>query len=100
MNASTKQTNNLAIISLISGILGWTALPWLGSIVAIITGHMARAEIARNPETMEGDGMAVAGLVLGWSMVVLSFVGLMLVILFFGSLAVLLGWLGLSGQLN
>jgi hypothetical protein len=100
MNASTKQTNNLAIISLISGILGWTALPWLGSIVAIITGHMARAEIARNPETMEGDGMAVAGLVLGWSMVVLSLVGLMLVILFFGSLAVLLGWLGLSGQLN
>ncbi len=100
MNANIKQTNNLAIISLISGILGWTMLPWLGSIVAIVTGHMARAEIARNPETMEGDGLAVGGLVLGWSMVVLSFIGLMLVILFFGGIAVLLGWLGLSGQLN
>ena len=100
MNANIKQTNNLAIISLISGILGWTMLPWLGSIVAIVTGHMARAEIARNPDTMEGDGLAVGGLVLGWSMVVLSFIGLMLVILFFGGIAVLLGWLGLSGQLN
>lgn len=100
MNANIKQTNNLAIISLISGILGWTMLPWLGSIVAIVTGHMARAEIARNPETMEGDGLAVGGLVLGWSMVVLSFIGLMLVILFFGGIAVLLGWLGLSGHLN
>ncbi len=93
MNASPKQTNNLAIISLISGILGWTVLPWLGSIVAIVTGHMARAEIARNQETMEGDGLAVGGLVLGWSMLVLSFIGLMLVILFFGGIAVLLGWL-------
>jgi hypothetical protein len=100
MNAINKQTNNLAIVSLIAGILGWTAAPWIGSIVAIITGHMARAEIRRNPDSMEGDGMAVAGLVLGWAMVVLSFVGLMLVILFFGGIAVLLGWLGLSGHLN
>ena len=100
MNASIKQTSNLAIISLVSGILGWTMLPWIGSVVAIVTGHMARAEIARNTETMEGDGMAVAGLVLGWTMVVISFIGLMLVILFFGSIAVLLGWLVLSGHFN
>ena len=45
-------------------------------------------------------GMAVAGLVLGWTMVVISLVALLLVILFFGSIAVLLGWLGLSGHLN
>ena len=100
MNASIKRTSNLAIISLVSGILGWTMLPWIGSIVAIVTGHMARAEIARNAETMEGDGMAVAGLVLGWTMVAISLIALLLVILFFGSLAVLLGWLGLSGHLN
>jgi len=100
MNATNKLTNNLAIVSLVSGILGWTAMPWLGSIVAIITGHMARAEIARNAETMEGDGLAVGGLVLGWSMVILSFIGLVLVILFFGSLAALIAWLGWSGHLN
>ena len=47
MNMQIKQTNNLAIVSLVSGLLGWTLLPWIGSIVAIVTGHMARAEIRR-----------------------------------------------------
>jgi hypothetical protein len=100
MNADVKQTSNLAIISLVSGILGWTLLPWIASIVAIVTGHMARAEIRRNEHAMEGDGLAVAGLVLGYSMVVISFIGLMLIVLFFGGLAVLLGWLGFSGHLG
>ena len=97
---TTIRTSNLAIISLVSGILGWTILPWVASLVAIVTGHMARAEIRRSAGTMEGDGLAVAGLVLGYAMVVISFIGLMLVILFFGGLAVLLGYLGMNGQLN
>ncbi|MCX7043707.1 MAG: DUF4190 domain-containing protein [Gammaproteobacteria bacterium] len=97
---TTIRTSNLAIISLVSGILGWTILPWVASLVAIVTGHMARAEIRRSAGTMEGDGLAVAGLVLGYAMVVISFIGLMLILLFFGGLAVLLGWLGMNGQLN
>jgi hypothetical protein len=100
MNANTKQTSSLAIVSLVSGILGWTLLPFVASIVAIITGHMARAEIRRNPETMDGDGLAVGGLVLGWAMVAVSIVGILLIILFFGGIAVLLGWLGMTGHLN
>lgn len=97
--ASYKQTSALAITSLVAGILGWTLLPWLGSLVAVITGHMARAEIRRSPGTMEGDGLAVAGLILGWVMIALSVLTILAVILFFGGLAVLLGFLGLSGQL-
>ena len=100
MNAITRQTSSLAIISLVSDILGWTALPLVGSIVAIVCGHMARTEIRRNPDTMEGDGLAVAGLVLGWTMVAISILGLMLLFLFFGGIAVLLGWLGMTGHLN
>ena len=100
MNTTTKQTSSLAIVSLVSGILGWTFVPWIGSIVAIITGHMARAEIRRNAETMEGDGLAIGGLVLGWAMVALSILGLMLVILLFGGIAAVIGWLGMTGQLN
>ena len=100
MNISSKQTSNLAIVSLVSGILGWTLLPFLASVVAIITGHMARAEIRRNPQTMDGDGLAVGGLVLGWAMVAVSIVGVLLIILFFGGIAVLLGWLGMTGHLN
>jgi apolipoprotein N-acyltransferase len=63
------QNNSNSIISLIAGILGLTLLPAIGSIVAIITGLMARKEIREareNGVSMGGDGMAVAGLVMGW----------------------------------
>jgi hypothetical protein len=100
MNIATKHTSTLAIVSLVSGMLGWTLLPFLASVVAVVTGHMARAEIRRNPDTIEGDGLAVGGLVLGWAMVAVSIIGVVLIVLFFGGIAVLLGWLGLTGHLN
>jgi len=62
----------MAIVSLVLGLLGWTLLPLLGSLGAIICGHMARAEIRRNAGALDGDGMAIAGLVLGWSLVVIT----------------------------
>lgn len=86
MNQAFRANSSLAVISLITGILGWTLLPFLGSVAAIITGHMARAEIRRDPEHLLGDGMAVAGLALGWASVVLWLVGILVFILFFGGL--------------
>jgi len=88
MNAplAVRRSSTLAVISLVAGILGWSALPVIGSIVAIVTGHLARAEIRRQPETLEGDGLAVAGLVLGYTMVALAIVGMLFVLLFFGGL--------------
>ena len=100
MNVPAKQTNNLAIVSLVSGILGWTVVPWLGSLVAIVTGHMARAELRRNPDTQEGDGFAIAGLVLGWGMVAMTLLIVAAIFLFFGGLALFLAWAGASGNLN
>ena len=35
-------SNTPAIISLISAILGWLVLPFIGSLIAIITGHIGR----------------------------------------------------------
>lgn len=92
MNAPVRTTSPLAIVSMVFGILGWTLVPWIGSIVAVITGHLARGEIRRAPESLEGDGMAIAGLVLGYAMLALSLVGLVLVLVFFGGLV----WLGLN----
>jgi hypothetical protein len=40
------EINILAIVSLISGILGWLGIFGLGGIVAVITGHMAKGQIA------------------------------------------------------
>jgi hypothetical protein len=60
------------MISLISGIAGWTILPGLGSIVAIITGHIAQGEIKKGGGMVTGKGMAVAGLILGYLSIVLG----------------------------
>ena len=60
------RTSTLAIISLIGGITGWTILPFLGAIVAVITGHMAQSEIKKSGGMITGKGMATAGLILGY----------------------------------
>lgn len=72
-------TSNLAIISLVSGILGWTLLPTVGAVIAIITGHMAKAEIRRNNGLMGGNSAATWGLVLGYINVAFLILGICLV---------------------
>ncbi|MCQ3936506.1 MAG: hypothetical protein DPW18_05595 [Chloroflexi bacterium] len=69
-------TSTLAIISLIGGILGFTAMPLLGTIVALITGYMARKETRAIPPTASGDGLATAGIVMGWIQVAMTVIGL------------------------
>jgi hypothetical protein len=56
-----RPTNGMAIASMVLGIL-W--LYWIGSILALIFGYVARNEIRKNGQG--GDGMAIAGIVLGW----------------------------------
>lgn len=97
---NVRRTSTLAVVSLVAGILGWTLLPLLGSLGAIITGHLARGEIRRSAGTIDGSGFAIAGLVLGWGSVIVTIVGILLVVVFFGGLAALLAWLGMSGQLT
>ncbi len=77
---AAKRDSTLAIISLITGILGWTILPFISSIVAVITGHLAKKEIRESGGTMAGDGMALAGLILGYTMIGLSILLIILVI--------------------
>lgn len=64
--SSPTQTNTLAIVSLVSGIAGWTVVPFFGAILAVVTGHMARREIQQSAEPLEGEGVAIAGLYLGY----------------------------------
>ncbi len=82
-----RTTSSLAIASLVSGILGWTLLPFIGTLVAIVTGHMARAEIRRSPGQLEGDGLAIGGLVLGWLSALMWVVGIAVIFLFLGGMA-------------
>lgn len=58
-----QTTNGLAIASLALSVL-W--LYWLGSILAVIFGHVARAQIRNSRGAQGGDGIAIAGLIIGY----------------------------------
>lgn len=55
------RTNGMAIASMVLGIL-W--LYWIGSILALVFGYIAKKQIRERGES--GGGMATAGIVLGW----------------------------------
>ena len=82
-----RSTSSLAIASLVSGILGWTLLPFIGTLVAIVTGHMARGEIRRSAGALDGDGLAIGGLILGWLSALVWIVGIVVLFMFLGGLA-------------
>ena len=71
------KTNGLAIASMVLGIV-W--IYWIGSILAIVFGHVALSQIKKSGGTQGGRGMAIAGLVLGYLSIGLS-------VLFFAWLA-------------
>ncbi|NEK60631.1 DUF4190 domain-containing protein [Geodermatophilus sabuli] len=56
-----QRTNGLAIASMVLGIL-W--LYWIGSILALVFGYVAKNQIRERGDA--GGGMATAGIVLGW----------------------------------
>ena len=66
--------STLATVSLIAGILGFTFMPVLASIVALVTGYSARKETRAVPPLASGDGMATAGIVMGWIQIGLTVV--------------------------
>ena len=88
----TRSTSPLAIVSLVAGVLGWTLAPVLGSLVAIVTGHVARGDVRRGNGAIDCDGLAIGGLVLGYLALALAVIGVVVVILFFGGLAALMFW--------
>ena len=63
-----KNDNSLAILSLITGILGFFILPIVGSIAAIVSGNLALAQYKLSPEIngSTNASLARAGVILGW----------------------------------
>ena len=89
MNTAYPRTSSLAIVSLIFGILAYVFLPFVGALVAVICGHSARSEIRRAPPgTIEGDGLALAGLILGWIQLAFTAIAIVFAVLvLFGAIA-------------
>jgi hypothetical protein len=90
-----------AIASLVAGVLTWFSAPLfflvvptpLCTLAAIVCGHLARAELRREPG-LQGHWMAVAGLVLGWSMVLTMALIALVVLMVFGGIAAFLAYFG------
>ena len=72
-----RPTNGLAIAALVCGIAAFAT--GITGIPAVICGHLARRQIRRTGE--QGDGMAIAGLILGYVSVVLFIMGVLAIVL-------------------
>ena len=66
------QTNGMAIASLIFGILGLLILYGIGAVLALVFGYVARGQIKRSQGQQTGNGLALAGIVMGWIGVVVT----------------------------
>lgn len=83
-----RPASGLAITSLVCGIVGvvfgtflfWVVLPFIASVVAIITGHIALRKTKADPN-LGGRGMAFAGLIMGYAMTAIQLI-IVAVILF------------------
>jgi hypothetical protein len=65
-------TSAWAVFSLIAAILAWLGVFGLGGIAAIISAYIAKNEIKNSGGRVSGNGMATAGLVMGWLNVVFA----------------------------
>jgi hypothetical protein len=104
-DAAGPPGSTLAIVSLVAGVLTWVSLPLaflvlptpLCMLAAIVCGHLARAEIRREPGR-RGDGMAIAGLVLGYGMLATIVLAALAVVLVFGGIAAFVAYLAAYGH--
>lgn len=60
-----RRTEGTAVASLVLGIGGFLVCPLVLHVLAIIFGRQAQQKIAADP-SLDGEGMAKAGVVLGW----------------------------------
>src|SRR5260221_2151649 len=72
------KTNGFAIAALVCGIAQFFGLWLLGTIPAIVFGHLARRQIRQRND--QGAGLALAGLILGYVGIVLTVIAVILII--------------------
>lgn len=79
--SAPASTNAMALGSLIASIAGWTVVPFVGWIVGVVLGHIARSQLRQSNE--QGAGLALAGLITGYVGLALTAVGVVFVIIVF-----------------
>ena len=74
-----KPTNGMAIASLVVSLAGLLTCGLAGAVGAIL-GHVAKRQIRARDQA--GDGLALAGIIVGWVVFVLGVVGTILYVVF------------------
>jgi hypothetical protein len=80
--APLPTTSETAIASLVCGLLGWTVIPVVGSVLAIVLGYIAKGQIARSAGQRTGNELATAGRVLGYVSLGVAVVGALIALPF------------------
>ncbi len=79
-SGATKKTSGMAIASLACSIAGTVMCLFVGQILGIVFGYKARTEIKSSGGQLEGEGLATAGIIVGWIGIVLD----ILIVVFWG----------------
>jgi hypothetical protein len=82
--APTGATSQLAIWALVCGCVSFLC-GFLASIPAVVLGHLALGQIKRNPG-LQGKGMALAGLIIGYIISVVTIAYVIFMLTMFGSI--------------
>lgn len=72
--------STMALLSMIFGIAAYLILPGIGALAAVILGHLGKSEIKKSAGMLKGNGMATAGLILGYIQIGLSVLSLCAII--------------------
>ena len=65
-SSSAPKTSGMAVASLVLGILSFVMCSVFTGIPAIICGHISRSRIRSSAGTLTGDGLGLAGLIMGY----------------------------------
>lgn len=84
-----KQTEPMAIVSLVLALMG-PATCAMSSLAGAILGRYALRKIREHPEQLEGEGLAKAGVIVGWVMfglmalIILAYIGFIVFAVYMG----------------
>lgn len=85
--AVAQPSNNLAVWSLVTGILSLVLCGAIAGIVAVITGHMALNQAKTLPPQFSRRGMAMAGLIMGYISIGLTILAIIFYIIIIAAAA-------------
>lgn len=75
-----QRSEGLAVASLIVGIAGFLVCPLVGPILALVFGYRAKGRIRESGGTLGGDGLATAGIVLGYVGLVIPVIAILAIV--------------------